>query len=70
MEGLQRAVQEVWGAPMGTWWLVRGGRVLRDEEETLYEGDHIQVRFRGVGGGGEGEAGQAGNNECCTKAVI
>ena len=44
---------------MGTWWLVRGGRVLRDEAETLYEGDHIQVRFRGVGGGGEGEAGQA-----------
>ena len=33
--------------------------MLRDEAETLYEDDHIQVRFRGVGGGGEGEAGQA-----------
>ena len=33
--------------------------MLRDEAETMYEGDHIQVRFRGVGGGGEGEAGQA-----------
>ena len=37
-----------------------GGRVLRCEEESLIEDDHIQVRFRGVGGGGEGEEGQAG----------
>ena len=39
---------------MGTWWLVRGGGVLQDEAETLYEGDHIQVHFmrdgRGKGG--------------------
>ena len=52
MEDLQRAVQGVWGAPMGARWLVRGGRGLRDETEELYEGDHIKVRFRGVGGGG------------------
>ena len=60
MEDLHRAVREAWGAPMGAWWLVRGGRVLCEEKEELYIGDHIQVRFRGVGGGGEGEAGQAG----------
>ena len=59
MDDLHRAVQGVWGAPMGAWWLVRGGRVLCDEMEELYEGDHFQVRFRGVGAGGEGEAGQA-----------
>ena len=40
---MQQAVQEVWGALMGAWWWVRGGRVLRDETEALYEGDHIQV---------------------------
>ena len=34
--------------------------MLRDEAETLYEGDHIEVRFRGVARGGQGEAGQAG----------
>ena len=28
-----------------------GGRVLRDMEEDLFEDDHIQVRFRGSGGG-------------------
>ena len=38
--------------------MVRGGRVLRDMEEDLFEDDHIQVRFRGVGGGGEGKEGQ------------
>ena len=48
MDGLQRAVRSIWGAPAGEWWLVRGGKVLRDMEED----DHIQVRFRGVGGGG------------------
>ena len=58
MEDLQRAVHGVGGAPMGAWWLVRGGRVLCDETEALYVGDHIQVRFREVGGGGDGEAGQ------------
>ena len=63
MDRLQRAVHTVWGAPVGTWWLVRGGKVLRGEEEKLYEDDHIQVRFRGVGGGGEGEEGQAGPHE-------
>ena len=45
MDGLQRVVHTVWGAPVGTWWLVRGGRVLRSEEESLFEDDHIQVRF-------------------------
>ena len=34
--------------------------MLCDEKEELHTGDHIQVRFRGDGGGGEGEAGQAG----------
>ena len=52
MGELQRAVHSVWGAPAGEWWLVRGGKVLRDMEEDLLEDDHIQVRFRGVGGGG------------------
>ena len=35
-------MQTVLGALVGRWWLVgEGGRVLRDEAETLYEGDHI-----------------------------
>ena len=58
MDGLKQAVGRVWGAPAGDWWMVRGGRVLRDMEEDLFEDDHIQVRFRGSGGGGEGKEGQ------------
>ena len=54
MDELQRTVRSVWGAPAGEWWLVRGRKVLRDMEEDLFEDDHIQVRFRGVGGGGRG----------------
>ena len=41
MDGLQRAVSSVWGAPAGEWWLVRGGKVLRDVVEDLFEDDHI-----------------------------
>ena len=37
--------------------MVRGGRVLQDMGEDLFEDDHIEVRFRGVGGG-EGKEGQ------------
>ena len=52
MDGLKQAVGRVWGAPEGDWWMVREGRVLQDMEEDLFEDDHIQVRFRGLGGGG------------------
>ena len=52
MDGLKQAVDRVWGAPEGDWWMVREGRVLQDMEEDLFEDDHVQVRFRGVGGGG------------------
>ena len=51
MDGLQRAVRSVWGAPAGEWWLVRGGKVLRDMEEDQFEDDHIQVSEE-LGGGG------------------
>ena len=52
MDGLQRAVSSVWGGTAREWWLVRGGNILRDMEEDLFEDEHIQVRFRGRGGGG------------------
>ena len=52
MDGLKQAVGRVWGAPEGDWWMLREGRVLQDMQEDLFEDDHIQVRFRGVGGGG------------------
>ena len=55
MDGLKQAVGRVWGAPAGDWWMVREGRVLQDMEEDLFEDDHIQVRFRGRGGGKEGQ---------------
>ena len=52
MDGLKQAVDRVWGAPEGDRWMVQEGRVLQDMEEDLFEDDHIQVRFRGVVGGG------------------
>ena len=44
--------------------------MLQDEAETLYEGDHIQVRFRRVGGGGEGEAGGPPGGEAGTGQAL
>ena len=38
MDGLQRAVHTVWGAPVGTWWLVRGG-----ESAAGRGGDPVRV---------------------------
>ena len=47
----------------GTWGqlvLLRGGRVLGEGQAGLSPGDHTQVRFRGVGGGGDNGIEQAG----------
>ena len=41
MEDLHCAVQKACGAPMGAWWLVCGGRVLREEEQEVYKGDQM-----------------------------
>ena len=55
MDGLQREVRSIWGAPAGEWWLVRGG-----EGVTGHGGGPVRGRpHRGPfprswrGGGGE-----------------
>ena len=57
---LKVKVMEIWGARGDIWWLLRGGRALTEGQDALSPGDHIQVRFRGVGGGGGNEVEQAG----------
>ena len=57
---LNIAVMEISGAPGDKWWLLRGGRALNEGQDGLCQGDHIQVRFHGVGGGGNNEVEQAG----------
>ena len=60
MGDLKLAVMEIWAAPGDRWWLLRGGRALSEGQAGLCPGDHIQVRFHRVGGGGDNEAEQAG----------
>ena len=49
MGDLKIAVMEISGAP------VRAVRALNEGQDGLCPGDHIHVRFRGVGGGGDNE---------------
>ena len=52
MEDLHRVFEEGWGAPMGAWRLVRGGRVLCDEKEELYTEVIFMYAFAVYEGGG------------------
>ena len=58
MDGLQRAVLSIWGAPAGEWWLVRGGRCYGTWRRICSR----TTTSRSVSeelGGGEGEEGKA-----------
>ena len=58
---LKLAVTDLWGAMEDGWWLLRGGGgVLDTGRPGLGQGDHVHVQFRGLGGGGDDEAGQVG----------
>ena len=60
MGDLKIAVMEIWGAPGDKWWLLRAGRALSEGQAGSCPEDHIHVRFRGVGGGGDNEVEQDG----------
>ena len=65
MDGLQRAVHTVWGAPVGTWWLVRGGGCCGARRR----GCTMTTTSRSASvewDGGEGEEGQGGAHRGAT----
>ena len=60
MGELTFVVTKIWRALGDNWELLRGGKVLCEGHTRLSPGDHIQVCFRGVGGGGDNELEQGG----------
>ena len=55
MDGLQRAVRSIWGAPAGEWWLVRGGEGVTGHGGGPVRGRPHPGPFpRSWGGGGRG----------------
>ena len=53
MDDVRIAAMDLWGAKENTWWLLKCGKVFGAAGSGLGDRDHVQVRFRSLGGAGE-----------------